>query len=95
MLMILFILYRFYAVSQIKYTVKLLIFLHKPCQRLLFHKKADVFHVSAVILSAFSRNPKFANRHDVPWVALGSIAGPYARQNGLADRFNAHQKAAG
>ena len=48
-----------------------------------------------VILPTFSRNPKFADRYDVSLIAPGSIVGLYARQNGLVERFNMQQKAAG
>jgi hypothetical protein len=55
---------------------KLKQFLHKPCQRLLFHKKGDDFHVPAVILSAFSRNPKFADCVDTPQMPLKGASHP-------------------
>ena len=40
------------------------------------------------------RNPKFAERHDVPLVGLGGIPGPAARQNWLAERRNVSWKVA-
>jgi len=37
---------------------------------------------------AIFANPKIAERQDKPLVALGGMAGLYARQNGLAERRN-------
>jgi hypothetical protein len=39
-------------------------------------------------------NPKFAEREDMPLVAVEGMVGLYARQNGLAERRNVPQKAA-